>query len=291
MEKVFPKARQILARLHLAPRDIRFTQSKDGKTIYAIVLAFPENKEVTIQSLADNSPYGNNYIKSVHMLGVRGKLKYNRDAKGLHVTLPDKKPCDVAFVLKISLKPGETAKRIPTYLLPDKELMESAEQIPYKATPQGEFSLYVLRPNGKSTHPLPAIVYFTGGGWVNGTPDGMIANAAWWRDQGIIGITADYRVKSRHGTTPMECVKDGKSAIRYVRDPRSRFGSGSRPDHCCWRPGLAVMWPPPPNFRAMTIPMKICRSVQNPTRWCYTIPLWEWDLERTFFPPTPTARR
>jgi acetyl esterase len=64
---------------------------------------------------------------------------------------------------------------------------------------------------------LPAIVYFTGGGWVNGEVEAQIANAAWFRDHGIIGITADYRVKSRHGTSPMECIQDAKSAIRFVR--------------------------------------------------------------------------
>jgi len=111
-----------------------------------------------------------------------------------------------------------------TYLLPDSELIKQTEQVVYKNTPQGNLSLYLLRPPGKSEFPLPAIVYFTGGGWVNGTADGMIANAAWFRDQGIIGITADYRVKNRHGTTPLECVKDGKSAIRYVRAHARELG-------------------------------------------------------------------
>jgi hypothetical protein len=36
------------------------------------------------------------------MLGLRGKLKFTRDANGLHMTLPDKKPCDIAFALKIT---------------------------------------------------------------------------------------------------------------------------------------------------------------------------------------------
>jgi len=38
----------------------------------------------------------------VRMLGVRGKMKFIRDDKGLHLTLPDKKPCDIAFALKIT---------------------------------------------------------------------------------------------------------------------------------------------------------------------------------------------
>jgi acetyl esterase/lipase len=56
----------------------------------------------------------------------------------------------------------------------------------------------------------------------------------------MVGIVADYRVKSRQGTTPFECVKDGKSAIRWVRahardlgiDPdRIAAGGGSAGGH------------------------------------------------------------
>ena len=111
-----------------------------------------------------------------------------------------------------------------SYLIPDSELIRQSEQFVFKITPQAELRLFLLRPCGTPARPLPAIVYFTGGGWVEGTPEGMIANAAWFRDQGIIGISADYRVKNRHGTTPLECIKDGKSAIRYVRSHGRELG-------------------------------------------------------------------
>jgi len=84
------------------PADIRFTQSKDGRTLYALVLAFPADGKVTIQSLAENSASWPGKIGGVRMPGLRGKLKFTRDANGLHVTLPDKKPCDIAFALKIT---------------------------------------------------------------------------------------------------------------------------------------------------------------------------------------------
>ena len=84
------------------PADIRFTQSKDGRTLFALVLAFPADGKVTIQSLAENSASWPGKIGGVRMLGLRGKLKFTRDANGLHMTLPDKKPCDIAFALKIT---------------------------------------------------------------------------------------------------------------------------------------------------------------------------------------------
>ena len=111
-----------------------------------------------------------------------------------------------------------------SYTLPGKELMLLSEKILYKKTPQEDMYLYLLRPERKAKKTLPAIIYFTGGGWVNGSVDSQIANAAWFRDHGIIGITADYRVKSRHGTTPVECVRDAKSAVRYVRAHAKELG-------------------------------------------------------------------
>lgn len=83
-------------------QDFRFTQSKDGKTLYAIVLAFPADGKVTLKSLRENSPYWDGRVAGVRMLGARGKLKFTRDSSGLTVTLPDKRPCDIAFALKIT---------------------------------------------------------------------------------------------------------------------------------------------------------------------------------------------
>jgi len=82
--------------------DVRFTQSKNGKTLYAIVLAFPTNGTVTIKSLAGDSPHWPGKIGSVKLLGASGKLKFTRDANGLNVVLPDKKPCEIAFALKVN---------------------------------------------------------------------------------------------------------------------------------------------------------------------------------------------
>ena len=83
--------------------DIRFTQSKDGKIFYAIVLEIPKDGKVTIKSLASNSANWPGEIGSVRLVGSSwwSKLEFTRDENGLHVSLPKKFTGKIAFALKI----------------------------------------------------------------------------------------------------------------------------------------------------------------------------------------------
>ena len=83
--------------------DIRFTQSKDGKIFYAIVLEIPKDGKVTIKALASNSANWPGEIGSVRLVGSSwwSKLEFTRDENGLHVSLPKKFTGKIAFALKI----------------------------------------------------------------------------------------------------------------------------------------------------------------------------------------------
>ena len=70
----------------------------------------------------------------------------------------------------------------------------------------------------------PAIVFFHGGGWNSGTPEQFAAHARYFAKRGMITILAEYRVKSRHGVLAVECVKDAKAAIAWVRENAQRLG-------------------------------------------------------------------
>ncbi|MEI6535225.1 MAG: alpha/beta hydrolase fold domain-containing protein, partial [Verrucomicrobiaceae bacterium] len=70
----------------------------------------------------------------------------------------------------------------------------------------------------------PAIVFFFGGGWHGGTPAQFEDQARYFAKRGMIAITADYRVKSRQGVQVVECVKDAKAAIAWVRQNAQRRG-------------------------------------------------------------------
>ncbi len=134
--------------------------------------------------------------------------------------------CSIFRSSDTELAPMINQKKLPlnSYTLDGNELVSSSEKIVYKKSIQGDLYLYLLRPEGENKKPLSAIVYFFGGGWVTGSVEYQIANAAWFRDHGIIGITADYRTKSKHGISPVECIKDAKSAIRYVRMHAAELG-------------------------------------------------------------------
>ena len=81
--------------------DIRFTQSKDGKTLYATALNWPEDGKVVIKSLKAGSKYRPERINSVTMLGAKEPIKWRRTASGLEIIMPKEKPCDYAYSFKI----------------------------------------------------------------------------------------------------------------------------------------------------------------------------------------------
>ncbi len=80
-------------------QDIRFTTK--GDTLYAIALAWPQDRKLTIKSLGAAASISNADIKTVELVGSPAQLKWQRSKDGLHVELPAEKPCDYAISLKI----------------------------------------------------------------------------------------------------------------------------------------------------------------------------------------------
>lgn len=71
---------------------------------------------------------------------------------------------------------------------------------------------------------LPAIVLFYGGGWNTASPDQFAGQAKYLAKEGMIAVTADYRVKNIHGTTPFEALDDARSAVAYLRINAPKLG-------------------------------------------------------------------
>lgn len=68
-----------------------------------------------------------------------------------------------------------------------------------------------------------AIVFFHGGGWAYGSPSEWFTTCERYARMGIVTFSAEYRLSIENGITPhrnispIECVMDARSAIRWVR--------------------------------------------------------------------------
>ena len=74
-----------------------------------------------------------------------------------------------------------------------------------------------------------AIVFFHGGGWAYGKPDEFFTTCERYAKMGIVCFSVDYRLSIENGIvphktiSPIECVMDAKSSIRWVRENAERF--------------------------------------------------------------------
>jgi alpha-L-fucosidase len=85
----------------LTVQDIRFT-TRDN-VLYAICPGWP-GEALTIKSLGAGSTVRADMITQVSMLGSPQVLSWSQDENGLTVQLPNEKPCQHAYTVKIALK-------------------------------------------------------------------------------------------------------------------------------------------------------------------------------------------
>lgn len=98
----------------------------------------------------------------------------------------------------------------------------------YKTVGDVRLNAYIFYPPGhQPSDRRPAIIFFFGGGWKSGNPSQFEHHCEYLAKRGMVAITADYRVASRHGVKAVDCVRDAKSAVRWVRQESSRLGIDS----------------------------------------------------------------
>lgn len=95
----------------------------------------------------------------------------------------------------------------------------SQEKILYKQIDTTSLFMEAYYPSRiDNTMKYPAIVFYFGGGWNQGSIDQFEPHARYFSGRGMVCFLVDYRVKSRQQTSPFESLKDAKSAIRYIRE-------------------------------------------------------------------------
>jgi len=85
---------------HGTSDDIRYTRSKDGKTLYAIILDWP-GESICIQTLSDLNTKN---IRHIRLLGVNKNLKWKMTKQGLEITMPERPEYKYAYPLEIKFK-------------------------------------------------------------------------------------------------------------------------------------------------------------------------------------------
>ena len=92
------------------------------------------------------------------------------------------------------------------------------EKILYKNTNEGELNLFVYKPSEFDVKKkYSCIVFFHGGGWNSGTPEQFQRQSRYFASRGMVAVSVEYRIRNKHGTSPIQAMEDTKSAIRFIR--------------------------------------------------------------------------
>ena len=95
---------------------------------------------------------------------------------------------------------------------------EKVPTIVYKTINGRDLRLFVFYPWSKPGTVSPAIVLFHGGGWYSGNPSRLFAQCRYLASRGMVAFSVEYRTHDKFGGSPFDAVRDGKSAIRWVRE-------------------------------------------------------------------------
>lgn len=95
------KSGMFLDKITYTPQDVRYT--KNGNTIYAIILGWPGNNAPITLTAFTKSVLEENIPKAqqISILGFNGVVPFTQNSEGLHFKTPNEKINDHAFVIKI----------------------------------------------------------------------------------------------------------------------------------------------------------------------------------------------
>jgi acetyl esterase/lipase len=69
-----------------------------------------------------------------------------------------------------------------------------------------------------------AVAFFHGGGWECGKAEWGHSQCRHFTQLGLVGVSFEYRLVTQHNATPLESVRDVKSALRWMRRHAAELG-------------------------------------------------------------------
>lgn len=116
----------------------------------------------------------------------------------------------------------QTQEDIHSKLAPidrNKELLKTAREEVYKTVNGLELSAYLWMPEPDKEPPYPksVIAFFFSSGWDNGQVSQFAPHCVYFAARGMLAVAFDYRVSTKHQTSPVEAMADARSAMRWLR--------------------------------------------------------------------------
>jgi acetyl esterase len=96
------------------------------------------------------------------------------------------------------------------------------EILGYKTAEGAELRAHIFTPAGPAAR--SAFVFFHPGGWGMGAPDWGYDICHHYASLGMLGISFQYRLSSAGGYTPLQAVRDARSALRWTRANADSLG-------------------------------------------------------------------
>lgn len=96
----------------------------------------------------------------------------------------------------------------------------------YKEVDGRGLTVLIDRPPGwQASDQRPAVIFFFGGGFVQGSPEQFRPQSEYLASRGLIGFRVEYRLLARDDRGPPTiCVQDAKSVLRWVRAHAAELG-------------------------------------------------------------------
>jgi acetyl esterase len=131
------------------------------------------------------------------------------------------------LVLSTGLLFAESTSAPPRSLKDSGVTVQPGEKRLYKEVGGKRLEIWIWKPAGwKPRDQRSAILLFHGGSWRGGSPMALARQAEQLAQGGMMVFSVQYRLISEPGVTVYDCVKDAKSAFRWVVARAQELGVG-----------------------------------------------------------------
>jgi acetyl esterase len=116
--------------------------------------------------------------------------------------------------------PDHGAALPPAVIDRNRALLLEAESHVYKTAGETKLEVHVFKPQELKEGdliPRPAVAFFYSSGWDSGLLSQFAPHCMHFSHRGAVAFLFDYRVSSRHNSTPRDSMADARSAIRWIR--------------------------------------------------------------------------